>query len=114
MKEEFRFIKIDGKEHNWYSISNLGNLIAHRKIPKFCNTLFWDADAYKIPIKFFNEYRNRNKDKKIVSALRVRIVFPEDFFSDTIYQGYNYQYCAKNTIRKSFYAHQLVMQTFRP
>lgn len=113
MKEEYRFIKINGKEHNWYSISNFGNLISHRKIPKYFKTHVLDTDLYKIPIKYSNEYKGR-ANKENVCALKARISFPADFFQDTVYSGFNYMSNGDKTIRKGFYAHQLVMQTFRP
>ena len=111
MREEFRFIKIDGKELNWYSISNLGNLICHRTIPPYFKEHIVDPDLYNIPLKFSNEYKGRNKG---VAALKTRLIFPKDFFKDTIYEGYNYSFYNETTVRKGFYAHQLVMQTFRP
>ena len=109
MKEEWRPIVVDGKEHPWYSISNLGNVRSHlqnislgaRGFDRSCNPNFY---------KDLTPVEQKNRDRSI-SCLRIHFSFPEDFFED-------YQYVSKaksnSTVQKTCLVHELVMEAFRP
>ena len=106
MKEEWRTVVVDGKEHPWYSVSNLGNVRSHlQNIPLG-------------PYRGFNNSYNPNfcKDlspslQKHSSKMRVTLQFPEDFFED-------YQYAKKRDgdlrVQRPCFVHKLVMEAFRP
>ena len=111
MKEEWRTVVIDGKEHPWYSVSNLGNVRSH-------------LQNISLGSKGFDRSYNPNFSKDLKPAIRLKnrrsgpdnhmkvsLQFPEDFFED-------YQYAKKRdratTVRKPCYVHELVMAAFRP
>ena len=107
MKEEWRTIVIDDKEHPWYSVSNFGNVRSHLRqeslgIGKGCRTIY-DPNFYKDLSLVKNKQRSNSHYKMMVS-----LYFPEDFFED-------YQYHTANTNRcKKCSVHELVMGAFRP
>ena len=116
MKEEmmvlevWRTVVVNGKEHPWYSISNLGNVRSHlqnislggsRGFDKSCNPNFYKDLK---PVK----QKNRHGD---LACLRINLSFPEDFFED--YQYYNNK-SSKNTVERKCTVHELVMEAFRP
>ena len=108
MKEEWRPIVVDGKEHPWYSVSNFGNVRSHLQ-RKSSGTGFYT---------FYNPYFSKDialvKTKRSdgsLAKIRVSLQFPEDFFED-------YQYRRKrdtdSNTNKPCDLHQLVMGAFRP
>ena len=109
MKEEWRPIVKNGKEHPWYSISNLGNVRSHlqnvslgaRGFNRSCNPNFYKE---KTPVE------KKNQDGS-PSCLKISLAFPEDFFED-----YQYVKCSKSnsTVQKNCTVHELVMEAFRP
>ena len=109
MKEEGRTVVIHGKEHPWYSVSNLGNLRSHLKrkslgIGKGSYTLY-DSSFYKdlSPSKV----GQKNNYKPMGFKLQV----PEDFFED--YQ-YSKRHSHSSIVQKNSSVHELVMGAFRP
>ena len=81
MKEEWRTVVVDGKEHPWYSVSNFGNIRSHLRqkslgVGRGSHTIF-NPNFYKD----LSLHKKKNADgsiNKMVSNLR----FPEDFFED--------------------------------
>jgi len=110
MKEEWRSVVVDGKEHPWYSVSNHGNVRSHLRkkslgVGKGSCTIY-DPNFYKDLILV----KDKNHDGSL-RKMRVNLHFPEDFFED-------YQYKKRrpndpNVVRKCS-VHELVMGSFRP
>ena len=109
MKEEWRPIVLDGKEHSWYSVSNFGRVRSH-------------LQTRSVGCKGFNTSYNPNfsKDLKLVEQktrdgslmkLKVNIHFPDDFFED--YQYMKVRSDDSNVVRKCS-VHELVMGAFFP
>ena len=103
MKEEWRTVVVDGKEHPWYSVSNLGNVRSHLQPIR---------GGKKYNPHFYKDLKpcEKNRDGSI-AALRFSIYFPEDFFED--YQYKKIRPHDPNVIRACS-AHELVMEAFRP
>ena len=109
MKEEWRTVVINGKEHPWYSVSNFGNVRSHlqnisvgaRGFNKSYNPNFY-KDLTLLPVK------NRNGS---LQKMRVSLQFPEDFFED--YQ-YNKRFRGASNVQRHCSVHELVMGAFRP
>jgi len=113
MKEEWRKVVVDGKENEWYSISNYGNLVSHlrKQIPKRdslgrivknTGSYFYDP-SYSCPI---NPQKRGNRSTQYFVK---KMTFPVDFFDD-------YSYSSNNSItcRKTVSIHKLVMDAFKP
>ena len=109
MIEEWKNVVVDGRIHEWYSISNFGNVRTH-------------LQNKSLGINGFDRSYNPNffKDLKLVEqknrdgsprSLKVNIRFPEDFFED--YQYSKSRFSDSNVVRKCS-VHELVMGAFRP
>tara|TARA_B100000035_G_C20861627_1_gene492145 strand:+ start:54 stop:797 length:744 start_codon:yes stop_codon:yes gene_type:complete len=103
MKEEWRTIVVNGKEHPWYSVSNLGNVRSHLRQGRgnrYNPHSHRDLTPYKA-----------TKQRGYIGALTFNIYFPDDFFED-------YQYKKVRTkdpnVVKICTGHELVMGAFRP
>lgn len=98
--EIWKHLVIDGKIHDWYSVSNLGNVVSHIRRTAGGNI----ADpSYSRKIKCFNRSRDN------VYA-RVDIYYPLDFFDgDWVYNSRS-----KTTCKRTEDVHRLVMQAHRP
>ena len=110
MKEEWRTVVIDGKEHPWYSVSNLGNIRSHLQNISLGSHRGFDRSFNPNLCKDLTPIE-RKKPNGSLSRLEIKFQFPEDFFED-------YQY-GKNrdddsNVRKPCLVHQLVMAAFRP
>ena len=111
MKEEWKTVIMDGKEHPWYSVSNLGNVRSHlqniplgsRGFDRSYNPNF--SKDLKPTIKVKN--RRNGSD----NHMKISLQFPEDFFEDYQYAKTRHR---DTTVRKSCYVHELVMEAFRP
>ena len=108
MKEEWRTIVLDGKEHSWYSVSNLGNVRSHlqtRSIGRKGFSTSYNPYFYK-DLKF---YTIKNRDGSVKSR-RLSLQFPTGFFEDFEYRK------KRNTtsMTKECTVHELVMSAFRP
>ena len=110
MKEEWRTVVVDGKEHPWYSVSNFGNVRSHLRQKSLGNKgsrTIYDPNYHKDLIL---SQRKRNKDGSL-TCMRVNLKFPENFFED-------YQYSrgkrSDSTVQKECTVHNLVMAAFRP
>ena len=109
MKEEWRTVVVDGKEHPWYSVSNFGRVRSHlqnkslgpRGFDRSCNPNFH---------KDLKLVAQKNRDGSIGKVV-VNIQFPEDFFED--YQYRKIRPSDSNVVRKCS-VHELVMAAFRP
>ena len=109
MKEEWRTVVIHGKEHPWYSVSNLGNIRSHLRQTSNGRRFFISYDLnYHKDLKLIRKIQRRNN---ILSYVQVNLQFPEDFFED-------YQYSKNGTsnsnVTKPCSMHELVMGAFRP
>ena len=108
MKEEWRTVVVNGKEHPWYSVSNLGNVRSHlqRKGRKWRVTESYNSNYHKN----LSLTRSKNRNGSL-SKMRVNFHFPKDFFED-----YQYQESPGNScnIQKNCTVHDLVMEAFRP
>lgn len=107
MKEEWRTVVIDGKEHPWYSVSNLGNVRSHleiKKLSKYCGGFKTEYNP--------NSYKDLKPSKRTGRhrPCQIAIAAPKNFFEE-------YQYKSKNssfTVARNIYVHQLVMEAFCP
>lgn len=107
MKEEWRPIVIDGKEHPWYSVSNLGNVRSHLRQESLGNCgsrTIYDPNFYKD----LKQYSVKNRDGS-VSKIKFNLRFPDDFFED-----YQYVRTSNCTVSRDCTMHELVMGAFRP
>ena len=109
MKEEWRTIVVHGKEHTWYSVSNLGNVRSHLQNIPLGSKGFdrsYNPNFYKDLSLILKKHRNGS-----LPHVKVNLQFPEDFFED-------YQYSKirdrDTSVKKSCYVHELVMGAFRP
>ena len=108
MKEEWRTVVIDGKEHPWYSISNLGNIRSHLQ-KKGCGALGGFYTIHNLSQHKDIKWRACKDRKGSVGSLRANLQFPEDFFED-----YQYRKNGSTSINRTCSAHELVMAAFRP
>ena len=109
MKEEWRTVVIDNKEHPWYSVSNYGNVRSHLRKKSLGNKgscTIYDPNFYRD----LSPVAEKNKDGSI-RRMKIKLNFPENFFED-------YQYTKnRNTstcVEKTCTMHKLVMEAFRP
>lgn len=109
MKEEWRTVVLDGKEHLWYSISNFGNVRTHLQ-NKPLGAYGFDRSYNPNFSKDLKLVKLKNRDGS-PKSLEISIQFPEDFFED--YDYYKHPKC-RNTVTKKCSVHELVMGTFRP
>ena len=104
MKEEWKHPILDGKEHNWYSVSNYGNVVSHRKRirdekGRQCGTIV-DLNYFSPPLKISKERSGH---------CRIAFNIPEGFFD------YNYHISKRNPHpQRRFPLHKVVMHTFCP
>ena len=110
MKEEWRTVVVNGKEHPWYSVSNFGNVRSHlvQKRRGFGNGTYSIYDPnFSKDLKC---YKHKNKDGS-VRKVDFYLQFPKDFFKD-------YQYRKKSkteaNVCRNCSSHELVMAAFRP
>ena len=109
MKEEWRTVVVDDKEHPWYSISNFGNVRSHLQ-NKSLGINGFDRSYNSNFSKDLKLVKHKNRDGSL-SSLKVNIHFPEDFFED--YQYRKIQSNDSNVVRKCS-VHELVMGAFFP
>jgi hypothetical protein len=110
MKEEWRTVVVDGKEHPWYSISNFGNVRSHLQNISLGSKGFDRSynPNFSKDLKFTEQ---KNRANGSLSYMKVSLQFPEDFFED--YQYRKMRDC-DTSVRKPCSAHELVMAAFRP
>tara|TARA_R100000231_G_scaffold41017_2_gene35790 strand:- start:224 stop:976 length:753 start_codon:yes stop_codon:yes gene_type:complete len=111
MKEEWRTIVVDDKEHPWYSVSNYGNVRSHiqrkrkRKGQRGGFGASCNPNYHKDLTPIIDKYKSSIKKQKVSCQ------FPENFFED-------YQYTKKrdtdSNVVKMCSVHELVMGAFRP
>ena len=109
MKEEWKTVVVHGKEHSWYSVSNLGNVRSHlQNIPLGCRGFdrSYNPNVYKDLSLLLKKRRNGS-----LNHVRLNLQFPKDFFED--YQYAKIRNC-DTSVKKSCYVHELVMGAFRP
>lgn len=107
MKEEIRPVIFDGIEIPGYFISNTGNVYSsykHRQnsYGKFCGVYISEIKKLVKPEK--------KVSRGNVSALQVKLVFPEGLFS----YDYSLSNKSKNTQCMNLQVHRLVMNAFKP
>ena len=116
MKEEtWTYVVIADKQHDWYSISDQGNLVTHLKKVRMKGSHGGSKTVldknYRKPCDFgYGKRRGKYGD--------FNILLPPDFFDDTRYGGRTYCREERNPknvrILKRSMAHQLVMGAHRP
>ena len=109
MKEEWRTIVVDDKEHPWYSVSNFGNVRSHLQNISLGGKGFdrsYNPNFYKDLSPCLKKHGNGSLSKMIVN-----LQFPKDFFED-----YQYAKSSKSfsTVSRKCSVHELVMAAFRP
>jgi hypothetical protein len=109
MKEEWRAIVINGKEHPWYSVSNFGNVRTHLQ-NKCLGRQGFDRSYNPNFYRDLTLYKRKNRDGS-TRQMSVKIQLPENFFED--YQYYKHRDSDLN-VHKPCLVHKLVMETFRP
>ena len=109
MKEEWKTVVIGGKEHPWYSVSNLGNVRSHLQNISLGYRGFnksYNPNFYKDLSLSLKKHGNGSPSKVVVN-----LQFPKDFFGD-------YQYAksskSSSTVSRKCSIHQLVMEAFFP
>ena len=109
MKEEWRTVVVNGKEHPWYSISNFGNVRSHLQI----KGLPGGGSSVSCNLSYYKEKKPskmKNTDGSF-SKMVVNLQFSKDFFED-------YQYAksskSSSTVSRKCSVHELVMGAFRP
>lgn len=102
--EVWKNIVIDGKVHDWYSVSNLGNIVSHLRRAPGGNSVIVVDPTFRRPIKPFR----RGKENPY---LRVDIRFPIDFFDEG---SYSYRQSSQKNCKRTDDVHRLVMQAHRP
>jgi len=111
MKEEWRKVVIDGKEHPWYSVSNFGNVRSHLQNISLGSKGFDRSYNPNFSKDLKPVVKQKNRGSGSPSHMKVSLQFPEDFFED-------YQYAKTrdrdSTVRRPCYVHELVMAAFRP
>jgi len=115
MIEEWRNAVIDGKVHEWYSISNYGRCASHIKLNHKTSgrggcikTI--DKNQFKI-LKPVRKYQNP-KRKDIVQCATHSFAFPPDFFED--YDYAKLKGGADGNVVRNCKLHRLVMEAFKP
>jgi len=108
MKEEWRSVVVGGKEHPWYSVSNLGNIRSHLQNKSLGN---WGFNKDYNPNYHKDMVLIKNKRHKTYFRLEVNLQFPKNFFED--YDYYKHPN-SSNTVSKKCSVHELVMGAFRP
>ena len=115
MIEEWKNIVVDGKVHNWYSISNYGRCASHIKFnfktpgQGGCVKTI-DPQQYKI-LKPVRKYQNPQR-KDIVQCVTHSFAFSSDFFED--YDYAKLKNGADGNIIRNCKLHRLVMESFKP
>ena len=109
MKEEWRTLVVEGKEHLWYSVSNFGNLRTHLQ-NKSLGAYGFDKSYNPNFSKDLKLVKRKNRDGS-TKNLESNIQFPDGFFED-------YQYArgkgSTTTVTRKCSVHELVMAAFRP
>ena len=110
MKEEWRTIVLDGKEHCWYSVSNLGNVRSHLQTKRRpIGRGGFDTSYNPYFFKYLKFCSIKNRDGSVKSR-RVSLQFPMGFFKD-----FEYRKKSNTTaMTKWCTVHELVMSAFRP
>ena len=138
--EIWKSIVVDGKVHVWFSVSNYGRVASHygakrTGIPGFRGLdRSYDPDYCRL-LKPAHAYKtNHNKDKKtvkgipvkvgekIISAMRISVRFPHDFFDDINLYGSEYKYPVQGMVgaangkcvQRTMSIHKLVANTHMP
>ena len=116
MIEEWRNVVIAGKKHDWYSISNYGNLVTHlrKKSRGGWKGTYTSVDStYRRPCNWrFNDGRGKYGS--------FGILVPKDFFVGTRYEHRTHWVDMRSIDEKNHksikkcLAHQLVMWAFKP
>ena len=107
MKEEWRTLIVEGKEHIWYSISNYGNIVSHITNKSLGRRGFekkYDPN-HSSPMKPVKSHSTNSH-----YALKVNLRFPENFFEEYEYFKHN----NRCMVQRKFSVHQLVMWAFKP
>ena len=114
MTEEWRNIVVDGKVHDWYSISNYGRCVSHIKFnmkqPGRGCVKTIDPQQYRI-LKPVRKYQN-SKRKDVVTCATHSFAFPSNFFED--YDYVKLKGGADGNVVKHCKLHRLVMEAFKP
>ena len=111
-KEEWKTAIIDGKEHEWYSVSTMGRIATHLKMVKNKSNHF-SGISYDPNYKKICDYSpEKNKSNRRPKAVRVSLTFPVDFFDDWDY--FIDPLSANGRCKRKFSIHKIVMETFRP
>ena len=112
MKEEWRNVVVDGKEHCWYEISNYGVLKSHlrrggrRRDGTPGSELNYDP-SYSWIMKPSLAGKKTDSSRRLSTVVN----FPIGFLDD----DWDYLQQSKSScFRKPIYIHQLVMWSFRP
>ena len=109
MKEEWKTVIIDGKEHPWYSVSNFGNVRSHlqKKSSGYGGGFYTSYNP-----NYYKDLKRAAKTfRKGYLPLEVNIMCPEDFEEE--YQYYKVRDSNPNVNRRCL-VHKLVMAAFRP
>lgn len=108
-KEIWKNIIVDGKVHDWYSISNHGRIMSHiqqvRATRGFSNVI---NPNYKNILSCFYK---KNTTYGYIQECRIGLKFPIGFFDDYEFASNSN---SKNSIKRNFSIHGLVMSAFKP
>ena len=113
MKEEWRYVVVDGKTHDWYSVSNYGRCASHIKYTQRFGRgsgRIIDQQQFRI-LKPVRKYQNP-KRKDIVQCATHSFAFPSDFFED--YDYAKLKGSPEGRVVRNCKLHRIVMETFKP
>lgn len=119
MTKEFRNLKYYNSVCDWYSISNYGDFVSHRKRVRggSRNEYIIDPNYIKERSTRFSYKESKKTKERKISAVRTRVVYPREFIWVDPRSEKN-TYVTSNsdgsTIKKDFQLHQLIMWAFRP
>lgn len=100
MIEIWKNVVVEGKEHLWYSVSNMGNVVSHLR-----------QGTGKYDPNYSRLMKPSNRGKGRAKHFRIKLFFPETFFED---YSYTKVHETSITVSRKRDVHQLVMEAFHP
>ena len=110
-KEVWSNAIIEGKVHDWYSVSTHGRVMSHLQQIPLGNRRGFTTIVNQNHKHIFSPFYKRHTSFGYVQECRVSLKFPLGYFEDYSFANASN---SKSTIKRNFSVHGLVMSTFRP